>query len=234
MKIPDPPSRSPTPPTKIVPHNGRGNKFTPEDKDFFLKFVSWRLKEDPSLTRNDLCELLAEKVRLSSRMFRSSPTTVTQAPHHSIQSWYSYWSNNHDLPDKILAAAHGEDIDEDDDDDDDESSEEEKIVVRKRPKYKDLSSSEEDGEGDENDDAEGDAASEEEEEEDDDDDDTGPLPAFDEASMGGRGEPFTDADLAITARHVATFAHFAEAPFQDKWVPYAEKVFATILLAVIF
>ena len=53
LKVPEPPSRSPTPPTIIVP-KGRGNKFTDEDKTFFLKFISRRLKEDPSLTRNDL------------------------------------------------------------------------------------------------------------------------------------------------------------------------------------
>jgi len=62
IKIPDPPSRSPSPPTNIIPHRGRGNKYTQEDRDFFIKFVGWRLKQDPSLTRHDICDLLAEKV----------------------------------------------------------------------------------------------------------------------------------------------------------------------------
>lgn len=62
IKIPDPPSRSPSPPTNIIPHRGRGNKYTEEDRDFFIKFVGWRLKQDPSLTRQDICDLLAEKV----------------------------------------------------------------------------------------------------------------------------------------------------------------------------
>lgn len=61
IKIPDPPSRSPSPPTKVIPQ-GRGNKYTEEDRQFFLKFISWRLKQDPSLTRNDLCNMLSEKV----------------------------------------------------------------------------------------------------------------------------------------------------------------------------
>ena len=61
IKIPDPPSRSPSPPTKVIPQ-GRGNKYTEEDRQFFLKFISWRLKQDPSLTRIDLCNMLAEKV----------------------------------------------------------------------------------------------------------------------------------------------------------------------------
>jgi hypothetical protein len=62
IQIPEPPSRSPSPPTIIIPHRGRGNKYTPEDREFFLKFISWRLKGDPTLTRNDLCVQLAEKV----------------------------------------------------------------------------------------------------------------------------------------------------------------------------
>lgn len=61
IKIPPPPSRSPTPPTKVIPHNRGGHKFTPEDRTYFIKFISWRLKCDPSLGRNDLCEQLAEK-----------------------------------------------------------------------------------------------------------------------------------------------------------------------------
>ena len=61
IRIPSPPSRSPSPPQHIVPQ-GRGNKYTPEDRDFFVRFISWRLKGSPSLTRMDLCEQLAEKV----------------------------------------------------------------------------------------------------------------------------------------------------------------------------
>jgi hypothetical protein len=61
LKVPEPPSRSPSPPTSIIPQ-GRGNKYTPEDREFFLKFISWRLKCDSTLNRNDLCAQLAEKV----------------------------------------------------------------------------------------------------------------------------------------------------------------------------
>lgn len=61
IKIPDPPSRSPSPPTTIIPGK-RGNRYTQEDRDFFIRFVGWRLKGDPSLTRNEICNLLAEKV----------------------------------------------------------------------------------------------------------------------------------------------------------------------------
>lgn len=61
IKIPDPPSRSPSPPTNIIPQ-GRGNKYTQEDRDFFVKFVGWRLKQDSSLSRQEICDLLAKKV----------------------------------------------------------------------------------------------------------------------------------------------------------------------------
>lgn len=66
VKVPDPPSRSPSPPTKIISHNGRGNKYTPEDRVFFLKFIAWRLQGDPTLTRNELCLQLAAKVSVIS------------------------------------------------------------------------------------------------------------------------------------------------------------------------
>ena len=81
IKIPDPPSRSPSPPTNIIPHRGRGNKYTQEDRDFFIKFVGWRLKQDPTLSRQDICDLLSQKVcsflvhpciRVNSRMLGTS------------------------------------------------------------------------------------------------------------------------------------------------------------------
>jgi hypothetical protein len=59
--VPEPPSRSPTPPTRIVP-GGRGNRYTDEDQEYFIKFISWRLKGDPDLGQRALCEMLAEKV----------------------------------------------------------------------------------------------------------------------------------------------------------------------------
>ena len=66
IRIPPPPSRSPSPPREIVPQ-GRGNKYTSEDRDFFIKFISWRLKGNPKLTRMELCEQLAGKVSIEIR-----------------------------------------------------------------------------------------------------------------------------------------------------------------------
>lgn len=64
VKVPDPPSRSPDPPTNVVPQR-RGNKFTTEDREFFIKFIGWRLRQNPGLNRQGLCEMLAEKVFFS-------------------------------------------------------------------------------------------------------------------------------------------------------------------------
>ncbi|KAG5715650.1 hypothetical protein E4T56_gene488 [Termitomyces sp. T112] len=192
IQIPDPPSRSPSPPTVVIPHRGRGNKYTPEDRDFFLKFISWRLKGDPSLTRNDLCAMLAEK-----------------APHHTAQSWASYWSNKHDVPDKILAAAKGDDYGFEE-----SESEEENIPVRRRPKYKDLSSEEED---DDNDDDNGQSKPGNE------DDDDEPIKVYPESEMGQGGEPFTDADLYITAKYTLTCPNFDNVSGKERWEPYSER-----------
>lgn len=61
IKLPDPPSQAPTPPTRVV-RGGSGNRFTPEDKEFFIKFIHYELENDAGLTKHDLCVKLAEKV----------------------------------------------------------------------------------------------------------------------------------------------------------------------------
>jgi hypothetical protein len=61
VKVPDPPTRSPSPPTLVVPQR-RGNKFTTEDREFFINFLGWRLGQNPGLNRQELCEMLADKV----------------------------------------------------------------------------------------------------------------------------------------------------------------------------
>ncbi|KAF9076138.1 hypothetical protein BDP27DRAFT_1313957 [Rhodocollybia butyracea] len=199
VKIPEPPSRTPSPPTKLI-FRGRGYKFTEEDKEFCIKFIQWRLKDDPSLTRNALCDQLAQK-----------------APHHTSLSWASWWSNNHDLPDKILAAARGEGALQDEENSEEESSEEE-TKPRRRPTYKEESSSEDD-------------AHEIAPYDDDDDDDVltelsdndFTLPSFDESAMGAATGPYTSADLALTARYVASFENFANASYGAKWQPWSER-----------
>ncbi|KAK7468735.1 hypothetical protein VKT23_003238 [Stygiomarasmius scandens] len=186
--VPEPPSRSPSPPTRIVPHV-RGNRFTDEDKEFFIKFISWRLKNDASLGRNELCDELERK-----------------APHHTSASWNSYWSNHHDLPDKILANAHARDYEEEDGDEEESG----KKFVGQRPRYKDSSSEEEE-------------LSEEDEYNLSDDEDIEIPMSFDENAMGGSGSPFTDADYAIVSRHVASISDFDRATFREKWDTFHGK-----------
>ncbi|KAG0696028.1 hypothetical protein DFH29DRAFT_952859 [Suillus ampliporus] len=104
ITLPPPPSRSPTPPTRIEPGTN-GNRYTEEDRAYFLTFISWRLSQDASLTKKELCAMLHEK-----------------APHHSAPSWASHWHARHDIADKILHSFQGE---EDDDEDEDEDEDEE-------------------------------------------------------------------------------------------------------------
>ncbi|KAJ3516452.1 hypothetical protein NLJ89_g1102 [Agrocybe chaxingu] len=186
IRIPEPPSRSPSPPTNIIPHV-RGNKYTKEDREFFIKFIGWRLKRDSSLNRQDLCELLAKK-----------------APHHTAQSWASHWSNNHDLPDKILAAAKGDDYPSGE-----SSSEEEEALVKRRPKYKDPSTTE-----DENSDSDS---------EESDSDDSKPVRHYSEKEMGTSGTPFNDADQFIAAKYIANFPHWETTISKDRWDPFHAK-----------
>ncbi|KAF9566169.1 hypothetical protein CPC08DRAFT_733776 [Agrocybe pediades] len=192
IKIPDPPSRSPSPPTNVIPHR-RGNKYTQEDREFFVKFVGWRLKQDPTLTRLELCNLLAEK-----------------APHHTAQSWASHWSNNHDVPDKILAAARG------DENRLDKSSPDEGTQARakQRPTYKDPSSTEESEDDNSNDDASSESH--------DSDDDT-PIRHYSEKDMGPKGAPFTKADLHVTAKYISKFPGWDEASSTERWDQYHAK-----------
>lgn len=184
IKIPEPPSRSPSPPTRVIPA-GRGNKYTEEDRQFFLKFISWRLKQDSSLTRNDLCNMLAEK-----------------APHHTPQSWASHWSNRHDLPDKILAAARGESLSDDEDEDEDEI-----LPIKDRPKLDENSSDE--------DESVSDVSS--------DDADDEPVEHCTESDMGRKGEPFTNADLYMVAKHAAKYSAWSSMPSKDRWDSFTER-----------
>lgn len=138
----------------------------------------------------------------------------SQAPHHTSQSWASYWSNRHDVPDKILAAAKGDEYESNDS----ESDEEEKISIRRRPKYRESSSSEDEDEEDED----GEAAPTEDRSESADDD--GPAKTWSESEMGIKGGPFTEADLYITAKHMLSLPNFEEASGKERWQPYSERV----------
>ncbi|EKM83559.1 hypothetical protein AGABI1DRAFT_123887 [Agaricus bisporus var. burnettii JB137-S8] len=205
LKIPDPPTRSPSPPTRVIPQ-GRGNKYTEEDRHFFLQFISWRLKQDPSLTRNDLCNMLAEK-----------------APHHSAMSWASHWSNRHDLPDKILAAARGESYVSDEDDDEDDDEPELIRPTKRRPQYRDLTTEDEDEEDEDEDDGQLNKPADDDDDGDDGDDDNEAIHHYTENQMGQKGEPFTEADLYMASKHAAKYNQWLDMSSKDRWESFSEQ-----------
>ncbi|KAF7306785.1 hypothetical protein MIND_00470200 [Mycena indigotica] len=188
IRIPPPPSREPIPPTLVIPHNRGGHKFTTEDKKYFLEFIQWRLQEDPSLNRKDLCEELGEK-----------------APHHNYTSWNSYWSNHHDLPDKILAQARNEDSDND--------SAKPRDKIQPLPRYKEDSSDSELSA----------AASGSEDEWQEEDEDSVEIATEDETQMGAAGAPFNSADFAALARHIASYPNWEYSSNAAKFGAFVDK-----------
>lgn len=148
-----------------------------------------------------------------------------QAPHHTGPSWASYWSNHHDIPDKIFAAARGASAPEDFSDTNSEVSH---TAVRK-PNYVDSSSENGEGDSDSGDgqNASGDEVDDDDDEddnEDDDDDDAGSVMSWDVSGMGRKGEAFTDADLYFTAKHIASFRDFDQSTGRKRWGSHSEKV----------
>jgi len=143
---------------------------------------------------------------------------IVQAPHHTAQSWASHWSNRHDVPDKILAAAQGESVLSDDDDDDDDDEPELTRPTKRRPRYKEISTDEdEDNDEEEEEDAKSEG-------EDDAEDDGKAINHYLESEMGQKGDPFTDADLYMVAKHAAKFSRWLDMPSKDRWEPFTEKV----------
>ncbi|KAJ7042391.1 hypothetical protein C8F04DRAFT_1075749 [Mycena alexandri] len=220
LKIPDPPSRSPE------SSDGRGNKFTPEDRAFFIKFVSWRLKEDPTLLRHELCELLAEKAsKFGHALCNVALSFHCRHPTTNVQSWTSYWSSHHDLPDKILASTRANKSAATNESSGEEEEEEKpkpkkkKTGVQRKPKYRELSSESELTEDSEEDEPAGVAAREQ----DDAADDAIEIPPMDESTMGLKGGPFTKSDLGAVARHVASLHDWADLTMQDRWSEFSRR-----------
>ena len=128
---------------------------------------------------------------------------MNQAPHHTAASWGSFWSNNHDLPDKILASARGE-VDRSDDE------EEQPITKNSRPNYKEVTTSEDDSGGDDG--------------SDDSESSTELVLHYSELDMGERNGPFTEADFYFIAKYIASKPDWATMKFKDRWEAFHEKV----------
>ncbi|TFK30797.1 hypothetical protein FA15DRAFT_751795 [Coprinopsis marcescibilis] len=211
IKIPEPPSREPSPPTEVV-LKGRGYKYTDQDHDFFIKFIQWHLKLNPYHTRNELCEMVAEK-----------------APHHTAASWASYWSIHHDLPDKIMAAAREESYADEYEKQPKASASSPASSSRKRPRYLDPTSSEEEASSDEEPKRVRKRKSYKEEsnnsdsDSDSDSDDGTPIRRYKESEMGVQGGSFTEADMYIAAKYICDFRNWDGTAHRNRWEPFAEK-----------
>lgn len=119
------------------------------------------------------------------------------------------------MPDKIYAAYTGEDQDSRP-----SRSSTSSEPKRKRPKYRDASSSESEGGG---------GGKVSDSEEDDDDDDDVEIPEFNDRKMGKSGEPFTESDMALAARHLASFRKNDPTTWANVWEMFSERVWVTYL-----
>ncbi|KIJ68607.1 hypothetical protein HYDPIDRAFT_106819 [Hydnomerulius pinastri MD-312] len=193
IPLPDPPSRSPSPPT-VIQAGINGNRYTKEDRDYFINFLLWRMKNDPSLTKRDLCEQLYEK-----------------APHHSATSWASHWHQRHQIADKILATyrqdyEYGDDEEDNDEEqagnDDDDAESEAESAAKAPSRRRGRAPVRPDGTivdfGDANVDTE-----------------------EDEADMGEPGTSFTRGDWCILARFIAK-NHWDEMPSKERWDTFTD------------
>ncbi|KZT72787.1 hypothetical protein DAEQUDRAFT_808770 [Daedalea quercina L-15889] len=174
IRVPSRPLRAPTPPTRVEPTpSGRGNAFTEEDKKFFLDYILWEVGKDPSLTKQRLYLRLEQK-----------------APHHSSQSWSTYWGRNSEVADKAyqMAKAYGE---------------REARAARTNAPRRSLPSGDKD-------------ASPESSSEDSDgelsDWDSDPSTDRDIADMGVQGEPWGKTDKRVLARWIAQ-----QSPVWKEW-----------------
>lgn len=199
FKLPPVPSREPSPPTKVVAGTN-GNKFTAEDKRFFIEHIMYELSRDPSLTKSNLCTSLAQKVSLSDSHNCAILKKTMQAGHHTYTSWGSFWNHNPHPADKILAYYHEQDRS------DDQSEEEEsdygssesstlppsKAVrrdpLRRGPPIKRIRNE------------------------------------IDQEEMGYGGGPITKADKRAVAKHIASFENWDKAKSGTRWKGFHEKV----------
>ncbi|KAF9229127.1 hypothetical protein BS17DRAFT_689378 [Gyrodon lividus] len=199
IPLPDPPSRSPTPPT-LVQSGSNGNRYTKEDRDYFINFLMWRLKQNPSLTKKELCEQLHDK---AGNHFLNS----YHAPHHSTTSWASHWHQRHDIADKILATyrgdyaseeeeGEGEGEEEDNSDGEEDNAECEVVPTTKWPRDRRAQCK--------LDFADPNADTEE-----------------DEADMGEPGSVFTRGDWCILARFVAK-NYWDEMTSKERWDTFTD------------
>ncbi|KAL6308534.1 hypothetical protein BKA93DRAFT_518439 [Sparassis latifolia] len=188
LHIPTPPSRSPTPPAPHPPKrtgNPRfANAYTDEDDSFYIRSIQWYLQQDHTLSRSVITGKIAKK-----------------APHHSLDSWKSYYKRRANLVDTIFAKAQ----------------EYVNVIPTAEQGSKHVpagsspltSSSNED-----NDDSDSNLSSIPGDE---------PRTEDDARNMGETGGPYTDADLRIVAKFIASTSDWDERLRHEKWEPFQDK-----------
>jgi hypothetical protein len=152
-----------------------------------------------------------------------------QAPHHTTNSWLAYWNRHHDLPDKIYAAAIGDDRYEQEWKEANESEGYEDNGFRyqsdmRSPNsdYDDSESGSEPSSSSDHDDTGSsfelgtDSGS--------DDEGAGRKTSNDRHKMGKEGELYTKADLRVAAGYIASVPGWYELNHRERWEPYAKKV----------
>ncbi|KDQ63423.1 hypothetical protein JAAARDRAFT_53646 [Jaapia argillacea MUCL 33604] len=189
--LPEPPPRSPSPPANIAPaRSGKEghHAYTDEDKDFFIKTVSWEAKLDPNVSRKAILEKLTSK-----------------APHHSYQSWNSYWRRDDDLADKILAARRGDESD----DESDSGSESDQTSAGSAGSARSSGSPSNSSESDSGSDSDRELNSEEEH-------------AKDLKKIGAHGDSYGKAEMRVIARFIASYDNWDGTTNKIRWGKFLE------------
>ncbi|EMD32595.1 hypothetical protein CERSUDRAFT_99325 [Gelatoporia subvermispora B] len=91
--LPSIPTSCPSSPPLHSESYGRGIKLTHKDVLFGLRYILWKLNRRPELSRQQLCDKLAER-----------------APHHSQTPWSRWWSDRLTIwtPAQVLSAARAQ------------------------------------------------------------------------------------------------------------------------------
>ncbi|KAI0661067.1 hypothetical protein C8Q70DRAFT_762345 [Cubamyces menziesii] len=80
-----PQSQTHVKPTPPAPEESGGSRFTDAEKVFFIHYLQWRMHDDPTVTKDELYEELAEAI-----------------PHHDAGAWKRHWDKHPELPDQIF------------------------------------------------------------------------------------------------------------------------------------
>ena len=195
------PSHEPSPPADIGPalfwQSGTRRPFTPKDKQYLNKYMAWALSRDSTLSKTELAKRLA--ARVSSNLFphfSEHSQTIPKAPHHTESSWARVIGNVLLAEDtnKAYKNRSDETIEISDDEEEEEETVEESLV-----NGSDYDPS---------------------------DDDPSDLESTDDdlAQMGEARSAFTDTDMRMVAKWVASHPDWEEMSYKEKWEDLSQRV----------